>query len=535
MVPAQVPQVAELQADAVERFAATAERRARDYDRTQDISPRQMLVLLDVAERTGYSLGQLLATGEHESAHTWNDFVRPPLGGGRLGSAAGVWQFQPKTFERVVHLYGEELLALTAADPERRRRRLDLGFGPFRDGQVRRVIEETVAGLRGPEDRELQLLRHNFTVLAFAKYLLSKDSGATDPVEDYLFHFLGPAQGRRILTLAQGEARHTRAVKPPMVATSTSQRSGGYAAAQAGSGDALPRRPALLLDLAPRGYRTPNGGVSALPDYRARHGLSGRPGLATSGRTGSIAPAWLAPYGYDHDSPVVSGNVGMFFRDGESRGDPYTWAEFLEHLSRRVRADRQPELVRAKYGVGFPYRGGDMSAWLEALERPGRSIQLRRDDGSRLAIPQAEITVTLTDAETREYQRRLASLLALGQAQPSDWLSDTAALTLFRLGLLQSERHGDEPSDWSITGDDPLAPWRLERGLGADAVVSTEHPAVRDALDRFRKLVGKAPPEQAANQDLVLPAERVALEVYGGRVERLLRRRGAISMGASDG
>jgi hypothetical protein len=32
----------------------------------------------------------------------------------------------------------------------------------------------------------------------------------------------------------------------------------------------------------------------------------------------------------------------------------YTWAEFLEHLARQVRAQDQPALVRAKEGVGVP-------------------------------------------------------------------------------------------------------------------------------------------------------------------------------------
>ena len=200
--PPHCPDAAIAQADAVERYQVLAKNRARDYDAVQDIGPEQLLVLLDIAERTGYSLGQLLATGEHESAHTWNDFVRPPLGGGRVGAAAGVWQFQPKTFERVIHRYGEQLLALTDADPAAGRRRLDLGFGPFPDAHVRLVIRDTIDGLRDADDPELGLLRHDFPVLAVAKYLLSKDGGARDPVEDYLFHFLGAAEGRRILTLA---------------------------------------------------------------------------------------------------------------------------------------------------------------------------------------------------------------------------------------------------------------------------------------------------------------------------------------------
>jgi len=159
---------------------------SRGYDRSRDISPRQLLILLEVAERTDTSLGQALATGEMESAHTWNDHVRPPLANGQLGSATGVWQFLPATFQTIIKKYGAQLLAATAADSAANRDPLDLGEGPFTDAQVRDLIQETVVGKRGAGDEELQLLRHNFTVLAFAKHYLSLDSGATTPEEDYL-------------------------------------------------------------------------------------------------------------------------------------------------------------------------------------------------------------------------------------------------------------------------------------------------------------------------------------------------------------
>jgi hypothetical protein len=194
-------------------YRALSARLSRGYDRTRDISPRQLLILLEVAERTGTPLGQALATGEMESAHTWNDHVRPPLPNGQLGSATGVWQFLPATFQTIIKKYGAQLLAATAADPATNRAPLDLGEGPFTDAQVRNLIQETVAGKRGAGDEELQLLRHNFAVLAFAKHYLSLDSGATTPEEDYLFHFLGEGQGRRILALARGEARDTLCVQ----------------------------------------------------------------------------------------------------------------------------------------------------------------------------------------------------------------------------------------------------------------------------------------------------------------------------------
>ena len=183
---------------------------SRGYDRTRDISPRQLLTLLEVAERTETSLGQALATGEMESAHTWNDHVRPPLANGQLGSATGVWQFLPATFHGIIKEYGAQLLAATAADAAANRAPLDLSEGPYTDAQVRGLIQETVAGKRGAGDEELQLLRHNFAVLAFAKHYLSLDSGATTPEEDYLFHFLGEGQGRRVLALARGEALEAR-------------------------------------------------------------------------------------------------------------------------------------------------------------------------------------------------------------------------------------------------------------------------------------------------------------------------------------
>jgi hypothetical protein len=532
ITPPRAQHAAIAQIEAVERFQARADRRARHYDRVQDITPAQLLVLLDVAERTDYSLGQLLATGEHESARTWNDFVRPPLRGGRLGSAAGVWQFQPKTFERVIHLYGEELLALTEADPETGRRRLDLGFGPFCDSHVRLIIRDTIDGLRGPDDQELKLLRHDFTVLAFAKYLLSKDSGARNAVEDYLFHFLGPGQGRRILTLAQGDARHTRSVKPP---PPPDPPPGG-----AGTGprvtDTLPGRPELLLELAPRGYRTLTPGAQPPPGARAADAMLQRPGQPAPAAAPQPGPQWPAPHGFEHDSPVVTGNAGMFYRDGQARGDPYTWAEFLKHLERRVKADQQPELVRAKYGVGFYLEGGDMPQWDFDPDAPGagsgETIAVRLDDGTEETIPTRQITAPLDMRELRDYQRRLAALIGLGETEPTAVLSDAAARALWRLGLLRP------PTDGAATArGDVAARFGTDMGPGWGIVVRTDTPAVRDALHAFRQLVGKAPPDDPAHADLLLPAERAALEVYGARIERMLsaRRAGAQTDGDPPG
>ncbi|MFZ0791761.1 MAG: hypothetical protein WAM94_19280, partial [Chromatiaceae bacterium] len=199
-------------------YRAMSDSQSRNHDRTQDISPRQMVILLEVSERTGASLGQALATGEFESAHTWNDHIRPILKSGKLGSATGVWQFQPATFHSIIRLFGAQLLAATEANAATGRQHMDLGEGPFNDATVRRLIWETVDGTRGAQDEELQLLRHNFAVLAFAKHYLTVDSGAATPEEDFLHHFLGSGQARQVLALARGEARDTLCVKPPEAA-----------------------------------------------------------------------------------------------------------------------------------------------------------------------------------------------------------------------------------------------------------------------------------------------------------------------------
>ena len=503
-----------VQADAVDRFRALAERRARDYDRAQDIRPDQLLVLLDVAERTGYSLGQLLATGEHESAHTWNDFVRPPLNDGRVGVATGVWQFQPATFARLLQLHGEELLALTEADQAAGWRRLDLGFGPFCDHYVRLLIGDAIDGLRGADDAELMLLRHGFTALALSKFLLSKTSGARSPVEDYLFHFLGAGEGRRILALARGDARNTRTVKPkppePLEPAGQGIVSRDGLGSAPSRNDNLPPRPALVLDVLPAYYRSlvAQGPAPVGAQPRVISGLGAAP---------SAAPAWPAPHGYDYDSPVVTGNLGMFYRDGAERSDPYTWAEFLDHLARRVKADRQPRLVRAKYGVGFAMNGGDLPRWAFRPDKPGKPMTLRLDDGRSLQLPQAQITAPLDGRETGDYQRRLAAVIAFGEAEPSKVLSDAAVAALYRLGLLWPDA-----GDRAPTLDETMSALATDMGPGWGAIVRSDQPRVRDALQAFRALVGKAPPDDPDQSGLLLPAERVALEVYGRRIDRLL-------------
>ena len=603
---------------------------SRGYDRSRDISPRQLLILLEVAERTGTSLGQALATGEMESAHTWNDHVRPPLANGQLGSATGVWQFLPATFQIIIKKYGAQLLAATAADPAANRAPLDLGEGPFTDAQVRDLIQETVAGKRGAGDEELQLLRHNFAVLAFAKHYLSLDSGATTPEEDYLFHFLGEGQGRRVLELARGEARDTLCVQrldapatpldtepkapggealvatgqgatqvsspppsPPRVTAqaavassflpegltlATARTSAGAAAESSGSAGpskattpatsapessgpsvaSKPSTPAVTGASAPTPSAPPTGtsgsaapspspvttvdttapikspeatGLTVAPaplPASAPPGLGEfgspnppEPGTAANPLTTLIAtlktaaglakdeppaaqPAvWTPPpvaappppsaeWGLPATSPTVTSNPGMFYRDGRQQTQPYTWAEFLEHLARQVRAQDQPVLVRAKYGVGFPLQGGDMPERAFDPEAVAKPVSFHHEISPTLRLPEALITRPLDVDETREYKARLAALVAQGDDQPLDRLPPETLAALQHLRLLPPETEE----------------------------LSTRDPQVSQALRAFRQRVGKAEPDDPAQADRLLPAERVALALYDQRLTR---------------
>ncbi len=658
--------------DALAAYRALAASQARNYDRAQDISPRQLVLLLDVAERTGGSLGQALATGEVESAHTWNDHVRPPLENGTLGSATGVWQFLPGTFHRIIAGFGKQLLEASDQDPETGRERLDLGDGPYSDVKVRGLIRETVEGKRGAEDEELQLLRHNFAVLAFAKHYLSVESGATNPEEDYLFHFLGATQGRRVLALATGEARNSLAVKPagaPAPTLETKQPAGkgetsplspaGVAAASppakagtkppakagsptatkpvaapapankaapgtpalaesprvrvvilpSGGGDAKRPSGSVTLAAAPRGasgrapdkrqgltaaqrvsailntrdalvplpsavyppplvpvagagalVRAPSSGgvekkgdtpaaakaksppqarppaagsamaaapsplgsqivpeapLSVLYDWRTEIGgdlhagspstgstgakplpLTGSPFVFVSkagGPSGGLAGRFpTAEWGLPADSPVVTGNLGMFYRDGRGQSQPYTWAEFLGNLRRLVRADNQPALVRAKYGVGFGLKGGDSQDRAFKPEKVLEATEFRHENGRSLAVPEALVMGPLDGEETQYYKQRLAALVSQGDDRPLDVLPPETLAALWHLKL--------------------LPPTVQEAG--------TSHPEVQKALHAFRQKAGKAEPDDSAHLNLLLPAERVALEVYDRRLAR---------------
>ena len=494
-------------------YRALSDSRSRDYDKTQDISPRQLVLLLEVAERTGANLGQALATGEHESARTWNDHVRPTLKSGNLGSATGVWQFQPATFHGIIKTYGNALLAASAADPASGREHLDLGDGPFSDDKVRGLIRETVNGERGVEDEALQLLRHNFAVLAFAKHFLSRDTGATTPEEDYLFHFLGAGEGRRVLELARGEARDTLCVKPrvepldplapsldlraqearlaAMKATAMARELPGIATDPAADGAIGPE---LRIRVRPRGESDGASGGGKISTVKSKVGIQAVPPSVLDAAVPPLGfreePAISSQWGMPADSPTVTGNLGMFYRDGKGQTQPYTWGEFMENLARRVRADEQPAMVRAKYGVGFSLEGGDVPGTAFDPETVSGGAEFRHRNDQTLVVPESFVMGPLDREETEHYKQRLWALVTQADDEPMDALPPESLSTLRHLGLL---------------------PEGVEQA-------GTDQPQVRKALQAFRKKVGKDAPDDPAHTDRLLPAERIALEIYDRRL-----------------
>ncbi len=526
---------------ALATYQALSASQSRNYDRTQDISPRQMLLLLEVCERTGASLGQMLATGEHESARTWNDHVRPTLNDGSLGSASGVWQFMPGTFHRIVKRFGTQLLAASEADPTAGREHLDLGEGPFSDAQVRGLIQETVDGKRGADDEELKRLRHNFAVLAFAKHYLSVDSGARTPEEDYLYHFLGAEQGRRVLALAQGEARNTLSVKPvetplpvaapPALAVADVRASIRATAATISRDEILMpaerRLSPVVRQRAPSRVSVQWAPVTASqksafdymiaslkPNAAALERSADRARVPTprvgsaiwSPPTPAIPPPVSSEWGFAADSPVVTGNLGMFYRDGQGQTQPYTWGEFMENLARRVRAQDQPAMVRAKYGVGFGLTGGDLPqrAFDPAIE--SKAATFRHEISGEVLVPEALVTGPLGPDETRWYKNRLAALIQQGEDQPLETLPPETLAALRHLTMLSPDL--------------------------SDA--STAHPEVSEALRAFRKLVGKDQPDDPAHLNRLMPAERIALAIYDQRLARYAALQAAQQASMSD-
>jgi hypothetical protein len=420
----------------------------------------------------------------------------------------------PATFHRVLNRYGTELLAASEADAATGRERLDLGDGPFSDEQVRGLIRDAADGRRGADDEVLQLLRHNFAVLAFAKHYLSVDSGAKTPEEDYLFHFLGVSEGKRILALAQGAARDTLCVNQdglpapahearPALATADAAaeirkavrelRAVALAEAKAGRPVSLPgevdwrltaprQRPELDQRLQDLSERLPPRGVFRVEPEPAIWSMPVQ----------EVAPTPASEWGLSADSPVVTGNLGMFYRDGKGRSQPYTWGEFMDHLARRVRAQDQPALVRAKYGVGFGLEGGDMPERAFDPDKDAEAAEFRHEIGGAVLLPEPLVLGPLDPRETRQYKERLAALVRRGEDQPLERLPPQALSALRHLGLLSE--------DVQETG--------------------ASQPEVRAALSRFRALVGKAEPDDPEHRDRLMPAERIALEIYEQRLAR---------------
>ena len=368
---------------------------------------------------------------------------------------------------------------------------------------------------------DLQLLRHNFAVLAFTKHYLSVDSGATTPEEDYLFHFLGEGQGRRVLALARGEARDTLCVKPvevpvPVLEPAPERLAGDgtpatmNAAAPAPPSPGIAAKPAVVSRIAPNppipafsmnwGLQPApmmDPGDRALAMMRAEAARQGLPTLAAE-LTEVLPAAPLMPppvssqWGLPANSATVTGNLGMFYRDGKGQSQPYTWGGFMDNLAKRVRAKDQPAMVRAKYGVGFDLKGGDLPEWAFNPAQVSDAAEFRHHNGMAVLVPEALVTGPLDREERRQYKQRLAALVSQGQDQPIDTLPPEARSALHDLRLL---------------------PANLQE-------ISTSHPEVRKALASFRKKVGKAEPDDPAQFGLLLPAERIALEIYGQRIDR---------------
>jgi hypothetical protein len=212
----------------------------------------------------------------------------------------------------------------------------------------------------------------------------------------------------------------------------------------------------------------------------------------------AVASAFDAPlpvssqWGLPADSPTVTGNLGMFYRDGREQTQPYTWGEFMEHLARRVRAESQPSMVRAKYGVGFDLAGGDMPERAFDPTKPVEPATFSHGPDRRVTVPMALVTGSLDRDETRHYKALLAALVGRGEDTPMETLPPRAVSALRHLGFLPANASGTDTRD----------------------------PAVQNALRAFREAVGKAEPEDPEHRHRLMPAERIALEIYDRRIAR---------------
>jgi hypothetical protein len=239
------------------------------------------------------------------------------------------------------------------------------------------------------------------------------------------------------------------------------------------------------------------GKIDARVDALAARAASRTDGWSTRevNIPGGVSSAWGLPA----DSPIVTGNPGMFYRDGHGKRDPYTWAEFMSALSKRVKAKQQPTMVRAKYGVGFDLKGGDMPGWSRKDGAGSATLELAHEAGGAAVIPKGLLTAPLDADERRAYKRRLAALIDAGDARPVSAFSPPVVLALKHLGLMTLN----------------------------ETDFDTYEQRLREALRGFRALVGKAEPDDPALADKVLPAERIALELYDQRVARYAALQGA--------
>jgi hypothetical protein len=314
----------------------------------------------------------------------------------------------------------------------------------------------------------LLLLRHNFAVLAFSKHYLSVDSATATPEEDALYHLLGAGQAKQVLALVRGEARDTLCVKPveePPLPSEINQE----LLAEAGS---VVLRNASATSLT---------GIEEAP----------QPAIY-SHPAPDVSPPISSEWGLPADSPVVTGNPGMFYKDAKGRTQPYTWAEFMAHFSRRVKAKRQPDLVRAKYGVGFELSGGDSPERAFNPKKQAKTAELTHTDAGSALVPEAMLFGPLNRDETRWYRRRLAELVNRGEDRPTDTLPPQALAALRHLRMLPSNAQ--------------------DSGMNSREV--------SQALRDFRRKVGKDEPDDPAHSGHLMPAERVALELYDQRLAR---------------
>jgi hypothetical protein len=164
----------------------------------------------------------------------------------------------------------------------------------------------------------------------------------------------------------------------------------------------------------------------------------------------------------------------------------------MKHFARRVKAKRQPALVRAKYGVGFALKGGDMPERTFNPKKASKIAEYHHSNLGAALVPEALLLAPLSRDETRWYRQRLAELVSRGEDRPTDILPPEALSALRHLRMLPSNVQE----------------------------ARTSNPEVRRALHDFRRKVGKDEPDDPAHADLLMPAERVALQIYDQRLTR---------------